>query len=461
MADDTTGTGSWALTHEAPPREHGVEETAAAPAARTRRRIQVNEPLVIVGQVPVVEFVTDADNDHVADATGSVARFARVGLWDNAFGAGGALLNNAAEATNFVGADSRRFYVRVRDRGASGQVRVYWKTVYPNRRDKDAPARGYVTCVETAAGSGIFVSKALMLVTDGADAVQRTHNGLTGDAGGLRARDEPDHRLRRVNVFTHVVAEYRPNPRGTVFRQQIPVFQRNPESRKKLPLQIFVLRRVAGGQPVTAFNTIWRSDLRVIRQTYARLGIWVHTVNVAGTPNSRVVRDGIDSLVEMDPPAGINVGNLSVADEKTLSNTAASMLSTVRLFYVGAFASGNGGEASPDSAIAASPDPAGNMPLAGNAYVARAVVGPYAAAHEIGHLLIDKSRLVVSSGHYVAPAGAAGTLRPDTRNLMSPAALPLRETATAPKRLWDNDDADAYNQHQRILVRPSRFLRNW
>ncbi|HVG38477.1 MAG TPA: peptidoglycan-binding protein, partial [Pyrinomonadaceae bacterium] len=71
-----------------------------------------------------LEFVFDTNNDLLAGAADAVTTFARMGLWDRAFDAAGAVLNNEAEADNFIGADSRRFYLRVRDTTANGSVQV-------------------------------------------------------------------------------------------------------------------------------------------------------------------------------------------------------------------------------------------------------------------------------------------------------------------------------------------------
>src|SRR5262249_42686252 len=51
----------------------------------------------------------------VLDAASAVAAFMPIGLWDNAFDAAGNVANAAAEATNFAGADTRRFFLRLRD----------------------------------------------------------------------------------------------------------------------------------------------------------------------------------------------------------------------------------------------------------------------------------------------------------------------------------------------------------
>ena len=83
----------------------------------------------------------------------AAATFARIGLWDNAFRANGTLFNDAAEADNFVGADTRGFHVRVRDPSRADRVDVSWRTLDAARADVDAPANPTVTLLATGAGS--------------------------------------------------------------------------------------------------------------------------------------------------------------------------------------------------------------------------------------------------------------------------------------------------------------------
>jgi len=61
------------------------------------------------------------------------ATFVRFGLWDDAFDpATGNLRNNAAEAQNFVGSDSRHFFFRLRDASRAGTATIRWRTLFAN-----------------------------------------------------------------------------------------------------------------------------------------------------------------------------------------------------------------------------------------------------------------------------------------------------------------------------------------
>jgi hypothetical protein len=237
---------------------------------------------------------------EVLDAAGAVATSMPIGHWDNAFDAAGNVANGAAEPANFAGADTRRFFIRLRDasRTGTGSTDVEWRTVQENDDDLFTPADRRVTLVETAANSGLFVSRALLLVTDNDDQNQGTHSGLPAglpDAGLVRARNQSNHRLRRADVRSRMVSTYpQPAVPGVRVSRTTPVFQRTPEGRLRLQLQIFVLRVAPGGAgvvPTAPLSAIWTRDMRIIEESYARLGIEVQTVVQAGTPAANVVQE--------------------------------------------------------------------------------------------------------------------------------------------------------------------------
>lgn len=375
--------------------------------------------------------------------------FVRFGMWDNAFNAASVLFNNQAEANNFVGADTRRFHIRIRDILSRGnaQVTANWRTINQAGNNLDAPANPGVTLIETPANSGIFISRGLMLVTDSQDQNQGTHSGLAG--GAVVARGNNDHRIRRGDLRGNLISEYPVaglNPMPT----RPTVFQRTPENRRRFSIQVFVLRVAVGGAgviPTNAGAALYTTDLRVMRETYARIGFEVDTAVRPGTPAADIVTVGTDSVVLIDPPAGVNPANVSFADETTLGTAHLTIANNVRVFFVSGLASGNGGEAWSD-AIAPGVDPR------------RATVftiqttGPYAATHEVGHVLTNK----LGSGHYNAPAVPAGNRLHDDQNLMTADFLGA-ERINGPKRLWDANDADVFNQVS--AIRGSRFMRNF
>ncbi|TWT43972.1 hypothetical protein RAS1_03760 [Phycisphaerae bacterium RAS1] len=454
------GSNDWTVVPDAPPRTSdaaspggGGGERQGGAAAPPRRVIEVDEPIVVVGRAPAVEFVNDGDGNHQGDQSGSVASFARIGLWDEAFDASGNVLNAEAEADNFIGADSRRFYIHVTDSTASGSVRVRFKTVYPNGRDQDSPPNNTITCTETAAGSGHFISRALMLVTDLKDKFQRTHSGLSGAASRVRMRGDTDFRIRRANVFSSVVAEYQPS--RVPFRSSIPVFERSPESRRKVPLQIVILRRTAGGSPVVSASHVWDRDLPMIRAVYARVGVWGYTVVAPGTAAADTVTNGSDSLALMDPPAGVDPADLDGAGEITICNTLAQQADTIRLIYAAVLRSGNRGESFNDASVTAAGGPWG--PTAGAAFMNVSIRsrGPYSAVHETIHVLWDKPASA-NGGHYIQLASPGRRFEP--QNLMRNGTSEAK-SVSATKRIWVEADADGAAQFS--TIRASHYTRNW
>jgi outer membrane protein OmpA-like peptidoglycan-associated protein len=223
------------------------ENEPLADAAESRR-VQVLSDFAFVTPTPprpqpvaaaTIEFVLDDDNDHRVDGRSPVATALMFGIWDNAYDAARAVRNDAAEASNFVGSDRRRFYIRVSDRGATGStITARWRTLTAGGSDDDAPASQNVTLTETAAGSKVFVSRALMLVTDDTDVDQPTHSGLaTGPDAGVRNRGQSNHRLRRADLNGSVRADYTAAAGGTV-SVTLPVFRRTPEQRRRITLRV-------------------------------------------------------------------------------------------------------------------------------------------------------------------------------------------------------------------------------
>jgi outer membrane protein OmpA-like peptidoglycan-associated protein len=394
---------------------------------------QADRVAITVVQLEFTEQVT------AAAPVPATATFARMGLWDHAFRADGTLFNDAAEADNFVGADSRGFHLRVRDPSRADRVEVGWRTLDAARANVDVPANPTVTLPATGAGATVFQSRALMLVSDVIDRDQRTHSGLPAgvpDSGLVRARGETNHRTREARIDGTVRAEYGV-PGGRTVVAEVPVFRRNPEERRRLPIQVFVLRVATGGAgviPTGAGSAIRTTDLRVMTETYARIGIRLETVVAPGTPATDVVTVGGQSIVLIDPPPGVNPANVSLANETTIGTAHPALADTIRLFFVGGLATGNGGETFTDARF-----PADSR--RGAAFTIQAT-GPYAATHEVGHALSNKRD---PTGHYSAPAVPAGNRLHNDQNLMKRQFLGP-EQVNGPKRLWDAADADAFNQ---------------
>ncbi|MFN8475292.1 MAG: OmpA family protein [Anaerolineae bacterium] len=204
---------------------------AANPLRRTVPRT-VAPPVVVTATVAgvtrtVTINVVAIEVTETAVAAAPALTFVRFGLWDNAYDAAENIKNNAADADNFVGADRRKFHIRVRDLSAAGPVQANWKTLKADQTDDDAPASQALTLTETAAGSKIFVSKAVMLATDDTDRDFPTHSGFTAPApdAGLRNAGQSNHRTRRARLDGFVRVEYSPAA-GVRLPVTIPVFNR-------------------------------------------------------------------------------------------------------------------------------------------------------------------------------------------------------------------------------------------
>jgi hypothetical protein len=190
-----------------------------------------------------IAVVSDPGNTYQVDMTNPPLSYVRFGLWDNAFSkitpptgtatpATPTLNNDNAEASNFVGSDSRRFYFRICDPSAIGDptkvqtVSVDWFTLNYDGTNDDHLATDTITLTETAAGSGIFASKALMLVTDDVDNGQATNTGLDGTYAG---EGVANHRLRRAQLGDLMCCSYTPGEAGSTKQTfSWPIF--NPSS---------------------------------------------------------------------------------------------------------------------------------------------------------------------------------------------------------------------------------------
>ncbi|WP_305044242.1 peptidoglycan-binding protein [Geoalkalibacter sp.] len=222
-----------------------VEARTFSPAARDtgfRLGIQGGEPdgdrvNMTAVQVEISEQATAAAPSRT---------FTRIGLWNNGYDAAGDIQNQETEANNFVGADRRKFHFRIHDPVANGSVAIDWKTLRNDRRtDDDAPVSQVLTLPETAAGSRVFISRGVLLVTDDTDRDFPTHSGLAAPFDtGLRNAGQSNHRTRRALIDGFVRAEYSPSP-GVRLPLLVPVFNRNPDERRRLAVRVIRYTNVA------------------------------------------------------------------------------------------------------------------------------------------------------------------------------------------------------------------------
>jgi hypothetical protein len=174
--------------------------------------------------------------------------FVRFGLWDQAYDAAGDVKNDPAEADNFVGADTRNFYFRVRDDNAvgAGSITINWRTLLAGGGNDDAPASQQLTLGELNTAPGVFVSNGVMLVTDDTDNAFPTDSGLLDPAADLVAVGMPDHRTRRGRIDGSVRGEYTDGG-GVLCSVQKPIFRRAPDERRRVAVRVVSYTSGAAG----------------------------------------------------------------------------------------------------------------------------------------------------------------------------------------------------------------------
>ncbi len=392
------------------------------------------------------------------------------GMWDQAFNHLGALYNLLAEADNFVGADLERFQIRVEDAAPPGtHVTATWHTLDAANQPIDAPGDATVTLPASAARQ--FSSRGLMLVNDAIDKAQGTHSGLglgLPDANAARAAGQSNHRLRRGDMAGSVVAEYA--LRHGRARVRVPVFL--PAALRRMRVHAFVVRAAPDDGTVVSAD-VW-TNLRVLRETYARFGILVElpfSPVVRGNPANRT--QGEFNVKIVNPPPEEDYGAWD-PDEVSLGTLGAlAMLYKLDV----------NGDGEPSDAIDMRnlvclfvrrlaeietdtvPMRPGGLSFTHHAFgdhakvgtaVCGAGVGPYVAAHELGHILTDKPSHL-NTGHFAQPGGGGHRYFND-HNLMKRQFLGA-EAVAGPQRLWPVEDAHGGDQVG--AIRESGYLRDW
>ena len=451
---------------------------------------------VAVTVTPAIDIILDSNDDHVVDQNEPVARFVRVGLWDRAFdSATGNLHNDAAEATNFVGADTRRFYFRVHDPGSSGEVRVRWKTTTGSGANDDAPASQQATCIETGAGSGFFVSRAAMVVTDTIDQQQTTNSGLpTGNAdAGNRNFGQSNHRTRKIIVndtnklASKVVLEYTPASGVAPLPVSVPLFNRSPEDRKKIKVHLVNIRNTVGGTGIlsAARKT---AGIAQMRSVYAACGIFMEVDEITLDPPASCIGwatkypTAAAAGIAADPAvesAAFTGGNLVPSASQTAIINVVRGLSSfdpndLYVVYVSRIYAnpvpappaalpgpqlqiGPGGISFPDSFTAA-----GSIARSFT-FVGVTTVNVLADAHEMTHVTTDLRNSAGGHFHLQATVGAGpGVI--DGKNLMQRFVLISTGAVSDSKRLWDEPFTNAGITPSAIpaqvtAIRGSRFIK--
>jgi outer membrane protein OmpA-like peptidoglycan-associated protein len=222
--------------------------------------------------------ITAAQIDVIATATAAAPplTFIRFGLWNQGYDAAENIKNDLAENNNFVGADKRKFHFRVNDPSASGQVQINWKTLKKDNTDDDAPAVQTLTLLETAPGSKLFISKAVMLVTNDTDRNVPTNSGLTAPPSevGNRNAGVSNHRTRRAAIDGFVRGEYSPGA-GLQISTVVPVLNRNPDERKRVNARVIRYTNAADPTYMSASDAYIAGQFEHANQHWNQIGIQI------------------------------------------------------------------------------------------------------------------------------------------------------------------------------------------
>ncbi|HEY9639990.1 MAG TPA: hypothetical protein V6C57_05870, partial [Coleofasciculaceae cyanobacterium] len=399
------------------------------------------------------------------------------------------LRNTASEADHFIGLDSRHFFVRLRDPSAAGTVQVSWRTAFiSNGTNDDVRAQPTITLTETAANSHVFISKALMLVTDDTDKQQAANSGLPAgnpDVGD-RTSAQSNHRLRKITVDdTHPldsssIAEYTPTgvTGPAIAIVNTPVFNRSPEDRRRLRIHLVNVRSTVGGVGIL---TAARRDLvkRTFQSIYAVCGIFAEIDEILLDPPASCIgwrtRYPTDPLA-VDPsvegfsfPGGVNlVASTSQTDlvnaVRALPAFNANDIYIIFLARIYAqpipappgpgLVAGDRGQSFPDAWTAAGAVTRGFTFVAVNNAPTN-----YTEVHEATHMTTNLRNS--AGGHF--DLGAANVT--DRRNLMHNGTIDGSGILDT-KRLWNDRFTNASITPSVIppqidAIRRSRFIRNF
>jgi hypothetical protein len=184
-----------------------------------------------------VEFVEDSNDNKIVDGGDASVMRARIGLWDQAYDSAVNVRNGNSEVDNFIGSDNRRFYIRIAnpaaniDSAIAETIQVDWYSTKSDGTDDDHPP-GKLALFETGSNTGVFVSKAVVLVSDDVDANQQTNDG----SGAIVPRGSSNHRLRRgtIDGFANVAYSFSTTDSPCVVK--VPVF--DSAYRKRLKVNV-------------------------------------------------------------------------------------------------------------------------------------------------------------------------------------------------------------------------------
>jgi hypothetical protein len=342
------------------------------------------------------------------------------------------ILNEASEERNFVGADSRRFRIRVAHPGPkaagrlpSGQrfVTARWYTRGANETVLD-DNRGASEITLVEGEPGVFDSPGLMLVSWEEDRDLETHCGRWGrypSGQERRGYGASDHRLRLASIFGDMVVEYPADPAKSTRPSRLVLEPFITRDRRSLPLNLFVASTSGLDRPVSTPDQVLGTSLGRARRIYATLGMAVVTAPHpvaeawlgAGDPRIGRVSAGQDFYYVIDARGclgrKVRLDRFDAAKFTVFCRHFPDAGRIVRGLYVSRFDDGKFAMAYPEVDFAGQVE-AGACACQAETYPDRALL-----AHEVGHILTNKGHefgrvadqtngYPQSGGHYGRPA---------------------------------------------------------
>ena len=468
-----------------------------------------------VGLNAEIEIVQDdpVNPKFRADENSQVVSFVRFGLWessvpmDPAFMKNQQLLNELSEKDNFIGSDSRRFYIRVRHTAmaGSGRVNVDWITTFKrfkkpsgvidangattNRAlSDDSPPRGDASITLIERSPGVFVSNALMLVVGDVDAgvlprvvknvsTNQMSENLTPHSGfaapgfdsGPRQRTQSNFRIRQGSMFGFIEVQYPASVAsgvdpGPVVRKQVPIFKRQPDERRRFEAQIVVLRNPVTNAPVISDiinpnSRFWTGQLRKAREIFERVGILFMTRDLQPLPPKAEI---VQVPNRVTVPDTATILDFKVPPEVDLPNSPSEvnfLLSKVRNFLFGPL---NPASVRPTDTIFVVYFPFGKNAGIGGGTVSDAVTAlnsndvsiqdqDVLLGHEMGHSLMNAG----PGDHWEPPVDPINFINirfPLTGNLMGFANNSDPGTVYEGVRIWNFKDKNGFNQVEQLAA---------
>jgi hypothetical protein len=368
--------------------------------------------------------------------------------------------------------DSGRFRISIVDADpfATGTREVKWQTTFDEAGSNpvDAIADSTITLTSDLSTPSVFVSKPLVIVHEKDDLPPTLSNGL----GGTSQPGRKNYRARLGGMFTKIVIEDAGRKR---------VFPTISTGRTKgIPIQVFLLKQ---GSVLSIPHSEVGERLAEIQQVYEPHGLFLNAhkylFTAAQTAKFKPVEFKVGTAVpylcnELDMAGtGLNPSLLSEDDLVKLGTELEPNKGgpAIRIFFFGDFAvnhpppKGKG----PRIAMAMNRSYVRGMTISAGAKQklmfslmcagrANSKIHPYVVAHELGHLLMDK-RLFLEDNKKTIPANEdflyhfnppAKPGYPLNQNLMRPLATDASGLGE-PKRIWDVEDADSYNQFKDLL----------